>query len=125
MASSSKGPLPTFGGPPSKANYMCKICGKKMRRDMIRKHYTTYVDLEALQETANRRGQVLARLTSERRKHTEEVMDYYDINRKLPLDYNNINFWKKVTNSADLPTIKVDFFTPKHKTQVELSFFLE
>ena len=88
---SPRGPLPKFGGPPSKSNYMCKICEKEIRRDKIKEHYGAYVDLGALNKPIQTREQALSRLSSEKRKHT----DYFDRNGKLPMDFNNSEFWIK------------------------------
>ena len=51
----SRGPLPTFGGPPSKAYYEFKICRKMIRRDRIRYHYATYIDIDTLKKPIGNR----------------------------------------------------------------------
>ena len=56
---SPRGPLPTFGGPPSKSNYMCKICEKEIRRDKIKEHYGPHGDLGALNKPIQTREQAL------------------------------------------------------------------
>ena len=87
---SSRGPLPTFGGPPSKANYGCKICRKVIRRDRLRDHYATYVDIDTLKKPIGNRLFALSRLSAEKRKHTEGVADYFDKNGQLGfLDKSN------------------------------------
>ena len=59
---SPRGPLPAFGGPPSKTNSFCKICGKEVRRDRLREQYGAYVDMDVLnQPDARKREQALAR----------------------------------------------------------------
>ena len=41
MSAKSSGPLPKFGGPPSKTFYVCQICKKKIRRDKIKEQLGT------------------------------------------------------------------------------------
>ena len=93
---SQRGPLPAFGGTPSKSIYICSICGKQVRRDRIRERYGSYVDMTVLSKTDKGiREQAMARLIVDKRKHTEGVKDFFDANKKLPVDYDNKDFWVK------------------------------
>ena len=93
--SSARGPLPTFGGPPSKAYYECKICKKVIRRDRIRDHYATNVDKDTLKKPIGNRLFALSRLNADKRNHTEGVADYFDKNRQLPDYYDQLGFLDK------------------------------
>ena len=115
---SPRGPLPAFGGPPSKTNYVCKICGKEVRRDRLREHYGAYVDMDVLNQPDTRaREQALARLSVEKRNHTERVKDFFDSNRKLPLDYNNLEYWTKAAQTR--VGSHQNIFAVKRKNNVE------
>ena len=74
---SLRGPLPRAGGPQSKAFYQCKICDKNIRRDKLKEHYGTYVDMIALNNTGQVRSFALSKLASEKRKHTEQVKEFF------------------------------------------------
>ena len=75
-----------FGGPPSKSMYVCTICGKQVRRDRIREHYGSYVDMTVLGQTDRRiREQSLSRLSVDKRKHSKGVKDYFDKNKNFQL----------------------------------------
>ena len=91
-SSKSSGPLPKHGGPPSKSFYVCQICKRVIRRDEIREHYGTNVDMDALRLPHSTRPQHLARLTPDKRAHTEKVLDFFDKNQELPSDYRNSKF---------------------------------
>ena len=115
---SPRGPLPAFGGPPSKTNYVCKICEKEVRRDRIREHYGAYVDMDVLnQPDASTRAQALARLPVEKRKHTERVKDFFFSNKKLPLDYKNLDYWTKAAQNK-VGSFQ-NIFAVKRKNNVE------
>ena len=118
MSKSPRGPLPAFGGPASKAYYVCKMCKKEVRRDKIREHYGVYVDMSILNQTDGRiREQALARLTAEKRTHTEGVKDFFDSNSKLPLDYNNTEYWTRA--AQPVADVNRNIFTVKRKNTVE------
>ena len=118
MSKSSRGPLPAFGGPASKAYYVCKMCKKEVRRDKICEHYGVYVDMSILNQTDGRiREQALARLTAEKRTHTEGVKDFFDSNSKLPLDYNNTEYWTRA--AQPVADVNRNIFTVKRKNTVE------
>ena len=119
--SSSRGPLPTFGGPPSKAYYECKICKKVIRRDRIRDHYATYIDIDTLKKPMGNRLFAISRLSADKRKHTEGVADYFDKNRQLPADYDNLDFRTKTTDEQTERSPRYSFFAPKRKTSLLLS----
>ena len=70
---SPRGPLPRFGGPQSKMMYQCMICEKELRRDRLKEHYSSYVDLESLKLTGQERIFAMSRLNYEKRRHTEKV----------------------------------------------------
>ena len=97
MTSKPSGPLPRFGGPPSKAYFTCQICKKDIRRDKIKEHLAANVDKDILSLAPSIRSQPLARLTADRRNHTEKVQEFYDKHKQLPIDYNNSEFWIKVS----------------------------
>ena len=101
---SPKGPLPKFGGPPSKSFYVCQICKKEIRRDKIGEHLGSNVDLDTLSLLPIARPLHLARLPPEKRIHTEKVQDYYDESRKLPTEFTNSSFWIKVIPSGGTAT---------------------
>ena len=114
--SSSKGPLPKYGGPPSKSFYVCQICKRELRRDKIAEHYGTTVELEVLKLLPSQRPQHLARLTLDKRNHTDKVQDYFDENNNLPTDFNNSKFWIKVASSTSsgVNPIMSSFLSGKH-----------
>jgi hypothetical protein len=99
----SSGPLPKFGGPPSKSFYVCQICKREIRRVKIREHYGTNVDMDVLKLLHSSRPQHLARLTTDKRAHTEKVQDFFDKNQQLPSDYRNSNFWIKAVAATSSP----------------------
>ena len=45
-----RGPLPSAGGPPAKANYKCLVptCGILFRGDKLKEHYCNKVDFDLL-----------------------------------------------------------------------------
>ena len=86
----SRGPLQTFGGPPSKAYYECKICKKVITRDRIRDHHATYVDIDTLKKPTGNRLFSLSRLSAEKRKHTEvgkpiPVGNCFPVGKRFPV----------------------------------------
>ena len=97
--------------------YQCMICEKELRRDRLKEHYSSYVDLESLKLTGQERIFAMSRLNYEKRRHTEKVKDYYDRNTKLPLDHNNSEFWVKAGTKAGPSSLNQDFFNIKRKTQ--------
>ena len=61
-----------------------------IRRDRLRDHYATYVDIDTLKKPIGNRLFALSRLSAEKRKHTEGVADYFDKNGQLGfLDKSN------------------------------------
>ena len=111
----SRGPLQTFGGPPSKAYYECKICKKVITRDRIRDHHATYVDIDTLKKPMGNRLFALSRLSADKRKQNEGVADYFDKNRHLPADYDNLDFWTKTTDEQTEKSPRNSFFAPERK----------
>ena len=93
MSAKSSGPLPRHGGRPSKSYYSCQICKKEIRRDKVKEHLVANVDMDVLGLVPGLRGQPLARLTSDKRNHTEKVHGVYDKHEQLPIDYRNTEFW--------------------------------
>ena len=113
MAAKSSGPLPRFGGPPSKSFYTCQICKKQIRRDKIKEHLAASVDMEVLSLAPSLRSQPLARLTFDKRNHTEKVQDYFDKHEQLPVDFNNSKFWIKVSQSNTESSLMSTFLLGK------------
>ena len=55
--------------------------------------------MEVLSLAPSLRSQPLARLTADKRNHTEKVQDFFDKHERLPVDFNNSWFWIKVSHS--------------------------
>ena len=115
---STRGPLPKFGGPPSKTFFTCQICKRDFRRDKIKEHYGAYVDLEALNEPAKTRSIALARLSSDKRKHTEKIREFFDRHGHLPVDFNISEFWIKSGSTNSNPSPTSQYFNLKRKIPV-------
>jgi hypothetical protein len=49
--------------------------------------------------------QALARLSVEKRNQTERVKNFFDSNRKVPLEYNNLEYWTKVETVCSVMNI--------------------
>ena len=64
---STRGPLPRFGGPASKAYFKCKICEQEIRKDSIKKHYDTHISIEVLNKPATVRRNSRSRIISRRK----------------------------------------------------------
>ena len=114
---SPRGPLPRFGGPQSKTFFKCKICDKKIRRDKLKEHFNSYVDMNTLKSFGQARDFSMSRLAFEKRRQTEQVKEYFDRNEKLPLDYNNSEFWLKAGAGDQGDSSSHDVFSLKRKTQ--------
>ena len=115
---SPRGPLPKFGGPPSKTFFTCQICERDVRRDKIKEHYGAYVDLDALNEPAKTRSIALARLSSDKRKHTEKIREFFDRHGHLPVDFNISEFWIKSGSTNSNPSHTSQYFNLKRKIPV-------
>ena len=78
------------------------------------------MDMEVLCLVPGLRGQPLAKLTSDRRKHTEKVQDFYDKHEQLPVDYRNTEFWIPATPSTPSSSGIMSNYLVKKPSSTEL-----